>query len=517
MGLFDKFKKKNKDMEGEGLTGEQLSGVSYGSDGEIESGIVGDVIHGGSSEGAESMEGAADETMNAAAPVMEEPKKPNGAFVLGVENLYYDEETNDAFVSGRLGGTLELGMIVHISNHGEDNYETFLANVLEIEADRQMVESASDCNVIIRLEDGQSKKLRVGSVVHSRNVALKSIHEAYVNAIGEIYIGAKKFDLHEEELAQMSIADLTEAWRMNNLMKIKDAKEGKEIDKDAEKAKVEKLAKVLCEKILESEEIYVVYNKLTGEPHMFSKTFNRGDGTYMCAPPDILVIPKAYAKLYAPMYTNERFELKKIENIDGNKGIYNFLGGAFYLNGACGIDVVSDKTSIMAHLLVPKPDYSNVANKASIPVTNPELVRWMLLIGQMGKPEGEDAELIYRLYYRFMSIEMTKARFIIPMKSEGGMPEPDENGKTVIKKDTKIGLATIKGKGDKQAIRMYTDWKRMRMVYDTEWNGLIQKASDMIETFDLAVNVTQFPTAGCYVSHEMYEGMEKTVSQLDNK
>ena len=86
-----------------------------------------------------------------------------------------------------------------------------------------------------------------------------------------------------------------------------------------------------------------------------------------------------------------------------------------------------------------EPDYSNIP-EISVPVTNPDLVRWMLLIAQLGQPATEEQKLIYKLYFRFLSIEMTKARFIIPTKTSEDFPEPDENGKTVLKKDMQISL-----------------------------------------------------------------------------
>lgn len=87
--------------------------------------------------------------------------------------------------------------------------------------------------------------------------------------------------------------------------------------------------------------------------------------------------------------------------------IYNFLGYCFYMNGACGVKVVNENTAIAAPEFVPEPDYSNIP-EISIPVTNPDLVRWMLLIAQLGQPATDEQKLIYKLYFRFLSIEMTK-------------------------------------------------------------------------------------------------------------
>jgi hypothetical protein len=58
---------------------------------------------------------------------------------------------------------------------------------------------------------------------------------------------------------------------------------------------------------------------------------------------------------------------------------------------------------------------------------------------------------------------------------------------------------------------MFTDWKRMRMVYKEEdgWNALVQSISQMIETFDCAINATEYMAAGCYIDKEFYENSIK--------
>ena len=45
--------------------------------------------------------------------------------------------------------------------------------------------------------------------------------------------------------------------------------------------------------------------------------------------------------------------------------------------------------------LVQKPDFSNLP-EIQVPVMNPDLVRWMLLMGQLDSPTTEDEEVIYK-------------------------------------------------------------------------------------------------------------------------
>ena len=433
-----------------------------------------------------------------------------GSFVYGVQDTFKLLNSNDLVVVGRVKGTVNPGMAVYVSNFGDDNGSILVTTILGLEINQRPVDTATDCLVALKLEAGQKADIKIGSIVHTRDISTKEVHDAYISAIGDIYVMRKNLVLSDDEIASMSITDCAEAWRLFNWFHSKDSANESEEQKHVNRKKVEKLADALCKKILAADEIYTVFNKTTGEPHMFSHTIKQENGSYMCTPPDIMIISKAYSKPYEAMYPADKFEIRKIENGKNNDGIYNFLGSAFYLNGACGIAILSGQTAIDASKLVPKPDYGDTP-QINIPVTNPELMRWMLLIGQLENPETPDAELIYKLYYRFMSIEMTKAMFVIPMKTDGEVPPADENGKTVLKQGLQLNFPTMKGKYGRDAIRMFTDWKRLHMEYGPEWSGFLQPVSGMIDVFDCAINSTKYPAAGCYISKEMYEEMIKMV------
>ncbi len=425
-------------------------------------------------------------------------------FVYGVEDVFHLKDTDDLVVVGIVRGTVKPGMAVYVSNIGDDENSTLLTIVQGLEIQGKPVEIATNCPVALRLQMGSKSNIKIGSVVYTRDMSVNEVHQAYINAIGNAYVAMRKLELSEKEMEVMSIADMVEAWRLFSWKQSQTVNTDSDADKEVNRNKVGRLAEALIAKIFDAEEIHVVYNKRTGEPHMFSRTIDRKDGTYLCTPPDILVIPKAYAHVYAATYSEGDYELKKIENGEDKKGIYNFFGSTFYLNGACGIDIIGPQTAIDASKLVPPPDYSNTP-QINIPVTNPDLVRWMLLMGQMGKPDSPDKETVLKLYHNFFLQELNKATLLIPMKKEGEIPAPDENGKTVIKEGVKIQFPTMKGKHDRDAVRMFTDWKRLRMEYDDNWSGMLQPVSGMIDVFDCAINATKYPEAGCYIDKEMYE------------
>lgn len=435
-------------------------------------------------------------------------KSVSGSFVYGVQDTYKLLDSNDLVVVGRVKGTVYPGMAVYVSNFGDDNGSILLTTVLGLEINQSPVDIATNCLVALKLEAGQKIDIKTGSIVHTRDISTKEVHDAYISAIGDVYVLRKNLVLSEDEIAFMSITDCAEAWRLFNWFHSKNSVNESEEEKLEYHKKIEKIVDAICKKILVADEIYTVFNKATGEPHMFSHTIEQDDGSYMCTPPDIMIISKAYSKLYEAMYPADKFEIRKIENGKNKDGIYNFLGSTFYLNGACGVAILADQTAIDAGKLVPKPDYSAIP-QINIPVMNPALMRWMLLIGQLGHPETQDAELIYKLYYRFMSIEMTKSMLVIPMQTDGEIPAADQNGKTILKQGLQLKLPTMKGKHNKDAVRMFTDWKRLHMEYGPEWSGFLQPVSGMIDVFDCAINATKYPAAGCYISKDMYEEMIK--------
>ncbi len=433
----------------------------------------------------------------------------NNTFSFGVLDVFSLIDGEDLVVTGKVKGTVCVGDAVYVSNMGDDDAEILLTTVVGIEtAPNVPAQTATDCLAGLRIQNGKQYKIRKGSVLFSKETSVAQVHQTYIGALGDAYVAGKNLELSEQELEELSITDCAEIWRLYVWFQSQNAESQGEEANQEKKRKLDVLCKALCKKILAAEAVYCVYNKATGEPHMFSRTIDQKDGTYRCTPPDILIYTEAYKRVMASRFPEDQFEIKRIENGEAGNGIYNFLGSAFYLNGACGVSVLSEQIAIGAPMLVPAPDYSNVSPQ-NIPVTNPNLVRWLLLMGQIGEPDTDDKKLIYNLYFKFMSREMVKAKFLVPIQNEGELPKTDENGKTVLPKDMRMKFPTMPGKSEKPAVRMYTDWKRLRMVYGNEWSGMVQPIEGMINTFDCAVNVTEYVRAGCYVSDKMFEDMKK--------
>ena len=427
-------------------------------------------------------------------------------FFLGVEDTFELKDSEDIVVVGKVHGVARKNMQICVTNPGDDDSKVIETVIEAIDNNGKPETEIKNAFAGLRIRNGNKLNLKTGSVLYTQNVNDEVIHNTYIQALGDGYISFKHLELSERDFDNLSLTDLCEVIRLFRwLINVNKDKETEEIAK-TNKEKLDRLGELMCKKMFEAKEIYGLINKKTGEPHMISKTFDNGDGTFSCSPPDIMLITKAYVDSYGKSFNPKRYEIIKIENNNEGAELYNYLGSAFYLNGACGVCVLYDDYSIDAQMLVKKPDYSGIPT-IQIPITNPELERWLLLMGQLELTDNEEVAKIYSLYLSFVFKELAKAKLLVPMKFQGNMTEPDKDGKCVVKEDSQITIATTKGKEDRDAIRMYTDWKRLRMVYPESegFSGMIQTVSDAIGQFDCAINPTEFVSAGCYVSKEAYD------------
>lgn len=352
------------------------------------------------------------------------------------------------------------------------------------------------------------------TVVRSDSIPIASEEEErhFTKTIGDEYVAKRQLELTNDELEAMSITDGAEMWRLYSWFHRQADPDDTEEKRMLSRKRLDRLGETLAKKVLDADEIYCLYNKRTGEPHLFSRTIQQNGG-YLCTPPDIRIFTKAYADHAMKHYPDDLFEMRRIEKGDNGSGIESFLGECFYLNGAQGIEIHSEQAAIDAGMLVPPPDFTGVKD-TSIPVMNPDLMRWMLLIAQLPEPQdiSDDEELIFRLYYRFMSIEAVKAKFLVPIKPEKDLPKDMGSEKIVLQKDTKFFIAMSRGGSDRDAVMMYTDWKRMRERYDG-WSSMVLKIGQIIDVNDAVLNPTSYPRIGAYIRKDTFEEMSRTANK----
>lgn len=351
-------------------------------------------------------------------------------------------------------------------------------------------------------------------LVHSDILPITSEAEMklFTNTIGDVYVAKKQLELSQEELSKMSITDGAEMMRLYLWLHTQSKPDNTEEERQLTIRRADLIAKTLVEKLMSADSVWCLFNKQTGEPHLFSRTIAR-DGGYLCTPPNIRIFTKALAESSMNNYPDAAFEMKKIEKGSSGNGIENFFKECFYLNGATGIEINNEYACIAAEMIAAPPDFTGTP-EISVPIMNPDLMRWILLMAQMPEVnENDDTGLIYRLYYRFMSAEMTKARFLVPMKPGKNFPEKSESAQTItLKQDTEFSLASMPGKNGRSALILYTDWKQLLKEYEG-WSGSITTIADIIENHDAAVNPVNNTALGVYISKDRYDEMVRISEQ----
>ena len=439
---------------------------------------------------------------------------------LGVLDLFPIKESNQLLIVGSLEGSLKRGDCLQFCNpdQGMVSLGTLVVKKLSSQQkDRDFLTDEPLAHLVVDM-DSSLTKLKKGSVLYSPGIDEETRLSAYTDTIYRAFVAIQKGQLTNEDYLAASLEDSVEIMRLF-LWKCRQEQETESEESYQDNArKLERLAEIVRDKLLEADSIYAVYSEKTGEPYLFSTTYDRGEDGYLCTDPMIMLFtPRWYHQFKETIDSRPNSTVKLIENTADKKGIENFLGTAFYLNGALGVIFNTKEVSISCSVLVQKPDFSGLP-ETQVPLMNPELVRWMLLMGQMDKPSKEDEKLIYSLYYKFFSIALPKAKFLLPLDAISGFPKKDQELHSfVLEKDSNFNIPCRDGKNGRNSVPVFTDWKRFRMVFDEKWNGMIETAGAMIEVFDYAINPTEYLEAGAYVSKESFDEMKKLTDKLEDR
>ena len=417
----------------------------------------------------------------------------------GIEDIFPLKDSEDIAIVGEVKGTITVNQTLTVTSW-DDTIDDFTVKVkrLEIQND-QYIPNATDTRATLIIEDGAKFPFAKAMVLHNHRYDQKAMHQTYLDTIMRVFILHQKLVLTPTDEKNASIADIAEICRSFHWLTTHNKQ--KATEEDHQKIKV--LLQILAKKVMAADRICCLYNKKTGQPHMFSKIIHNKDNTYTCTNPCILLGTEKYKDILTENTKGDRFEYRTIQKED----IRNELGKAFWLNGAISAGVFTPDVQMNANWLVPKPDTSALEPK-DIPVTNPDLVRWMLLIAQMSKPSTPNQETIFKVYYRLLFSELMKAKLLIPMKTD----QPLEKGEQVLKKDTTLNFAVMDGKGNRKAVLMFTDWNRLRETFDDSWNAVVQPVSGMISVMDCAINSTKHPEEGIYITEEAFKEMEESIN-----
>ena len=449
-----------------------------------------------------------------------EAEEAKGNACVGVLDLFPMKETNQLLIVGSLEGTLKVGDQLQFCNPDQGVKALGIVEVKKLSSQNKDVDSLTDevlAHLVVDM-DSSLTKLKKGSVLFSSGVDEEQKLSSYSDALYRAFVAIQEGQLTNEDYLAASLDDSVEILRLF-LWKCRQNQDNEsEESYQSNTRKLERLAEIVKDKLLVADSVYAVYSEKTGEPYLFSTTYDRGEEGYLCTDPMIMLLtPSWYRQFKETIDSRPNSVVKLIENTEDKKGIENFLGTAFYLNGALGAIFNSKEVSISASALVQKPDYSNLP-EIQVPVMNPDLVRWMLLMGQLDSPTTEDEEVIYKLYYKFFSEAMPKAKFLIPLDATSEFKDDSQEVSSfVLEKDSSFNIPVKEGKDGRNSVPVFTDWKRLRMVFDEKWNGMIEEAGGMIEVFDYAINPTEYYEAGAYVSLTAFRDMQKLSEEQEGR
>ena len=449
----------------------------------------------------------------------EAEESKNNACV-GVLDFLPMKETNQLLIVGSLEGSIKVGDQLQFCNPDQGMESLGTVEVKKLSSQNKDADSLTDQVLAHLVVDRipSLDKLKKGSVLFSSGIEEEQKLSSYSDALYRAFVAIQEGQLTNEDYLAATLDDSVEILRLF-LWKCRQNQETEsEESYQANTRKLERLAEIVKDKLLEVDSVYAVYSEKTGEPYLFSTTYDRGEEGYLCTDPMIMLLtPSCYHQFKETIDSRPNSVVKLIENTEDKKEIENFLGTAFYLDGALGAFFNSKEVSISASALVQKPDFSDLP-EIQVPVMNPDVVRWMLLMGQLDSPTTEDEEVIYKLYYKFFSMAVPKAKFLLPLEADSGFPEGGQEGNSfVLEESAKFNIPTGEGKNGRNSVPVFTDWKRLRMVFDEKWNGMIEEAGGMIEVFDYAINPTEYYEAGAYVSLTAFRDMQKLSEEQEGR
>ena len=449
-----------------------------------------------------------------------ESEEAKGNACVGVLDLFPMKETNQLLIVGSLEGSIKVGNQLQFCNPDQGMESLGTVEVKKLSSQNKDADSLTD-EVLAHLVVDRIPsldKLKKGSVLFSSGIEEEQKLSSYSDALYRAFVAIQEGQLTNEDYLAASLDDSVEILRLF-LWKCRQNQETESEESYQDNTrKLERLAEIVKDKLLVADSVYAVYSEKTGEPYLFSTTYDRGEEGYLCTDPMIMLLtPSWYRQFKETIDSRPNSVVKLIENTEDKKGIENFLGTAFYLNGALGVIFNSKEVSISASALVQKPDFSDLP-EIQVPVMNPDVVRWMLLMGQLDYPITEEQELLYKLYYKFFSMAVPKAKFLLPLEAASGFPEGGQEANSfILEESAKFNIPTGEGKNGRNSVPVFTDWKRLRMVFDEKWNGMIESAGNMIEFFDYAINPTKYHEAGAYVSLTAFRDMQKLSEEQEGR
>ena len=370
-------------------------------------------------------------------------KKPDPSFTLGKEEaepicllgvsdvISVDDNATDLIIEGFVQGTLKVGdelVVTKISCLSKTPVKTVISSIY---VNEEEVQEASEKMVKVKVKDGNKLGIYKGTVLHSENVTDTQVYLTYRFAMDIAFVRQQDGILTEEDREKLAASDISEIWSLYWKGHLEEFEKVKEIKMKVDQRRRD-FFNLIREKLFLLDDVYVVYSVETDEPYLFSHASEDEKGSLSVTMPMAQLIPSSYIHNLKEMFgKNENFVFKRIENGPDKEGIRNFIRDLFIYDGIRGIQYCGEKTTILAEQLVDLPRYKGM-DETEIPVTNPNVIKWLYLARQLGKLNTKDKKTLSQVYlYQFYEALKT-AKFIAPMRLHGYDQLLEDNPQTEI-------------------------------------------------------------------------------------
>lgn len=422
-------------------------------------------------------------------------KEAESSCILGVINVIgIDDSATDLIIEGLVQGTLKVGdelVVTKISCLSKTPVKTVITSIY---VNEEEVQEASEKVVKVTVKDGDKLGIYKGTVLHSENVTDTQVYYTYRFAMDIAFVKQQDGILTEEDREKLAASDISEIWSLYWKAHLEDFKRVKEIELKVDQRRRD-FFNLIREKLFLLDDLYVIYSTITNEPHLFATASLDGNKGMTVSHSWVYLIPSSYMHYRKEIYKKEeRYDFKRIENGPEKEGIRNFLRDLFIYDGVESILYFTEDTLIFAKELMDLPNYEGV-DEAEIPVTNPDLMKFLHLSSQSNGIEDKEQKQIGNAYFYIFARFTKTAKFIAPMRLHGYDQLLEDNPQTVIEPNIPFNLAIQQGKTKEKAVQVYTDWKRLRKHFGEEYKGLVVTLDELIKDYDVVINPGEYPIA----------------------
>ena len=427
--------------------------------------------------------------------------------ILGVINVIgVDDNATDLIIEGFVQGTLKVGdelVVTKISCLSKTPVKTVISSIY---VDEEEVQETSEIVVKVKVKDGNKLGIYKGTVLHSENAPDEQRYNAYIAALGIAFVNEQEGKLTKEDCEKLAASDISEIWSLYWKAHLEEFERVKEIELKVDQRRRD-FFELIREKLFLLDDIYIIYSTITNEPHLFATASLDGNNGLTVSHSWVYLIPSSYMHYRKEIYKkDERFDFKRIENGPEKEGIRNFLRDLFIYDGVESILYFTEDTLIFAKELMDLPNYEGV-DEAEIPVTNPDLMKFLHLSSQSDGIEDKEQKNIGKAYFYMLARFTKSAKFIAPMQLHGYDQLLEDNPQTAIEPNIPFNLAIRPGKTKEKAVQVYTDWKRLRKHFGEEYKGLVVTLDELVKDYDVVINPGEYPIA-VFMTEEFFNAVD---------